>query len=108
MEDVMVLCKKCGGKAPSSQMKLDPDVQMFICPECIKSKPVRKEVKSAAQGKDANSQPFEAAAKRKIEDTASKVSHKCSSCGFRFRVNVDAKTPKNCPYCNTRIYYNFI
>ena len=103
MEDVMVLCKKCGAKAPSSSMKLDIDERLVICQECVKGKNVQKEVQQKA------------ALKKEIpilenpeQEKSSKVGHKCSACGFKFRVDVENKKPKNCPYCNARIIFNYI
>ena len=99
MEDVMVLCKKCGAKAPSSSMKLDIDEGLVICPECVKGKNVQQK---AALKKDV---PKSADAE---QEKSSRVGHKCSACGFKFRVDVENKKPKNCPYCNARIIFNYI
>ena len=102
MEDVMVLCKKCGAKAPSSSMKLDIDEGLVICPECVKGKSAQKEVQQKAALK--KEMP-----KTEIEQEKSiKVVHKCSACGFKFRIDVENKKPKNCPYCNARIIFNYM
>jgi|SRR3989338_8714774 len=102
MEDVMVLCKKCGAKAPSSSMKLDIDEGLVICPECVKGKSVQKEIQQKAMPKrEMPKTEFE-------QEKSNKVGHKCSACGFKFRVDVDNKKPKNCPYCNARIIFNYI
>ena len=102
MEDVMVLCKKCGAKSPSSSMKLDIDEGLVICPECVKGKNVQKEVQQkAALKKEMPKAEFE-------QEKSNKVGHKCSACGFKFRIDVDNKKPKNCPYCNARIIFNYM
>ncbi len=106
MEDVMVLCRKCGNKSPSSSMKLDVDEKAFICPECIKNKSVRKEINKTVFHKKEDD--VKEAEPRKAKEDPDKIRHKCSSCGFKFRVNIDTKTPKNCPYCNSRVYFNFL
>ena len=91
----MVICKKCGNKAPASSMKLDFDEKLMICPECIKNKKIHKEIKNRIFHKQENKQ---------IEETIpTKISHKCVSCGYKFRIDSETKTPKNCPYCNARV-----
>lgn len=95
MEDISAICKKCGNKAPASAMKLDYDEKLTICPDCVKNKHIHREIeKEVFHIKEA---PKEA------EETARKVAHKCSSCGYKFMINPETKIPKNCPYCNARI-----
>ena len=102
MEDVMVLCKKCGAKAPSSSMKLDIDEGLVICPECVKGKSVQTEIQQKAVLKK------EIPKAEAEQEKPSKVGHKCSACGFKFRVDVENKKPRNCPYCNARIIFNYM
>jgi len=106
-EEIMVPCKKCGNKSPASAMKLDLDEKLMICPDCIKNKKIHKEIEEevfAKKPKDDTEKPMIIQTKKiDAEDRPSKMSHKCSSCGYKFQINIDTKTPKNCPYCNTRI-----
>ena len=98
MQDVMVSCKKCGNKVPSSSLKLDLDEKMVICPDCIKNKKIHKEIEKEAFHKDGK-QADEPAA----EERPAKIGHKCTSCSFKFMINPETRSPKNCPYCNARV-----
>ncbi|MBS3101458.1 hypothetical protein J4204_04950 [Candidatus Woesearchaeota archaeon] len=95
MQEVMVPCKKCGNKVPSSSLKLDLDEKKMICPDCIKNKHVHKEIeKDVFHKEDIKESP---------EAQKTKIAHKCTSCGYGFKIDIDAKTPRNCPYCNARV-----
>lgn len=95
MEEIMVVCKKCGNKAPASHMKLDFDEKLMICPECVKNKKSHKEIEKEV---------FHKEEKKKIdEEKPNKIAHKCTSCGYKFMMNPETKTPRNCPYCNARV-----
>ena len=98
MQDVMVPCKKCGNKVPASSLKLDIDERMVICPDCIKNKGIRKEIKEEIFHKKES----EKAAKQE-EPASSKITHKCTSCGYKFKIDPETRKPKNCPYCNARV-----
>ena len=95
MGDVLVPCKKCGNKVPSTSLKMDLDIGMMICPDCIKNKKIHKEIETEAFHKK---EP-----EKKAEAAATKTMHKCQSCDYHFKINVETKTPKNCPYCGSRI-----
>lgn len=100
MEDIMVLCKKCGNKVPASSLKLDIDEKMVICPDCIKNKKIHKEIAQEVYGKpDAQKSTIN----KPEEERSAKISHKCSSCSYRFRIDTETKKPRNCPYCNARV-----
>lgn len=90
----MVQCKKCGNKVPSSSLKLDLDEKRVICPECIKNKAIHKEIKEKV---------FHIKEEKGAQEMPSKISHKCTSCGYKFMINLETVTPKSCPYCNTRV-----
>ena len=92
----MVSCKKCGNKVPSSQLKLDLDLKMVVCQDCIKSKHVHKEIEKKVFHKENEVEQTQ-------EEKPTKVGHKCQSCGYKFMINVETKTPRNCPYCNARV-----
>ncbi|MBI3035850.1 hypothetical protein HYY71_06015 [Candidatus Woesearchaeota archaeon] len=95
MQDVLVPCKKCGNKFPSSSLKLDIDEKMVICPDCIKNKGIHKEIKEEV---------FHKKEEKAAEEPASaRISHKCASCGYKFRIDIETKKPRNCPYCNARV-----
>ena len=100
MQEIMVPCKKCGNKVPASSLKLDLDEGKVICPDCIKNKGIHKEIeKDVYQKPGAQQAPSRPAA----EEKPSKVSHKCTSCGYSFKINPETKSPKYCPYCNAKI-----
>lgn len=102
----MVVCKKCGNKAPSSSMKLDIDEGLVICTECLKNKAVKREIKETVfHKKEPEIRDFDSGGNGAKPE---KIRHQCSSCGFKFRLNAETKTPKNCPYCNARVYFNFL
>ena len=95
MQDVMVPCKKCSNKVPVSSLKLDYDEKMMICPDCVKNKKIHKEIETEVLHKKEQIQ--------EAEPRSSKVGHKCASCGYKFMMNPETKTPKSCPYCNSRV-----
>src|SRR3989338_5936491 len=97
MEEIMVICKKCGNKAPVSHMKLDLDEKLMICPDCIKGKKIHKEIKEQVF------QTKEEAVQEQPEERAAKIGHKCTSCGYKFKIDPETSKPKNCPYCNNRV-----
>lgn len=92
----MVSCKKCGNKAPASSMKLDLDEKLVICPDCLKNKKIHKEIVNEFFDKTQENKPT-------VEEKTTKIPHKCASCGFKFMINSDTKSPRNCPYCNARV-----
>ena len=95
MEEIMVLCKKCGNKVPASSLRLDLDEKMVICPDCIKNKGIHKEIKEEI---------FHKKGKIEVEEEKpSKVGHKCTSCGYKFKIDPETRTPKYCPYCNAKV-----
>ena len=95
MQEVMVSCKKCGNKVPSSSLKLDFDLKLMVCPDCIKNKQIHKEIKEEI---------FHKKEEKSIEEEKpSKIAHKCTSCGYKFKIDIETKIPRNCPYCNARV-----
>ena len=106
-EEIMVPCKKCGQKAAASSMKLDIDEKKMICTDCVKNKKIHKEIQEEVFTKkpkmEAEKPMVIQTKKIDAEDKPSKMGHKCSQCGYKFLVNIDTKSPKSCPYCNTRI-----
>lgn len=91
----MVLCKKCSNKVPSSSLKLDLDLKMVVCPDCIKSKGIHKEIEQEVFHKEE--------AKESLPEQKLRIAHKCSSCGYKFKIDPETKKPRNCPYCNARV-----
>ena len=107
-EDVKVMCKKCKNKAPASVMKLDLDERMMICPECVKNKKIHREIQEEAFHKEkAKVQQMQqntaTESYEKNEEKSNKVGHKCASCGYKFMINPEMRSPKSCPYCNSKI-----
>jgi len=96
MQDVMVLCKKCGNKVLSSSLKLDLDEKLMICPDCIKNKKIHKEIKEEVFHNKEEKPSTD-------EEPKTKVAHKCTSCGYKFKIDIETKIPRNCPYCNARV-----
>ena len=95
MGDVTVPCKKCGNKVPASSLKLDLDIELMVCQECIKNKSIHKEIESDVfHIKEVKEVP---------KEKSSKTAHKCASCGYKFKIDIETKIPKNCPYCNARV-----
>lgn len=96
MQEVMASCKKCGNNVPSSQLKLDLDLKMVICPDCIKNKKIHKEIEKEVFHKEDEVKQFQ-------EEKSLKIAHKCTSCGYKFKIDPETKIPRNCPYCNVRV-----
>ena len=105
--DVMVPCKKCGNKVPSSSLKLDLDEKMVICQDCIKNKKIHKEIEKEVfhkQESPAFAKKEPQIIQRHEEPAPSRIGHKCTSCGYKFKIDPESKTPKNCPYCNNKVF----
>jgi len=66
----------------------------MVCPDCIKNKGIHKEIEKEAYHKVEEKQ----AAEQK-----NKIGHKCTSCGYSFKIDLETKIPKYCPYCNARV-----
>jgi|SRR3989338_5907113 len=96
MFDAMVPCKGCNNKVPASSLKMDLDIGKMVCPECIKNKKIHKEIEKDVFHKDSQSMQAE-------EPKSSKIAHKCTSCGYKFKIDQETGKPKNCPYCNSRV-----
>ena len=95
MQEVMVSCKKCSNKVPASSLKLDFDLKLMVCPDCIKNKQIHKDIKEEI---------FHKKEEKSIEEVKStKIAHKCTSCGYNFKIDIETKIPRNCPYCNARV-----
>ena len=95
MQEIMVPCKGCNNKVLASSLKLDLDIGKMICPDCIKNKGIHKEVEQEVFHK-IEEKTFE-------EPKSSKIGHKCTSCGYKFKIDMETKIPKHCPYCNARV-----
>ena len=93
----MVLCKKCGNKVPASSLKLDLDEKKMICPDCVKNKGIHKEIEKDVFHKDVIPD------KSADQPSQHKIAHKCTSCGYKFKIDPETKKPRNCPYCNARV-----
>ena len=109
MYDAMVPCKNCNNKVPASSLKMDLDIGKMVCPDCIKNKKIHKEIeqdalrkKPAAQTQNLSSSP-QITVMRSEEPKSAKIEHKCTSCGYKFRIDPETNKPKNCPYCNARV-----
>ncbi len=95
MQEIMVHCKKCSNKVPASSLRLDLDLKLMACPDCIKNKHVHKEIeKNVFHKEDIKESP---------EAQKTKIAHKCTSCGYKFKIDIETKKPKSCPYCNARV-----
>ena len=111
MYDAMVPCKGCNNKVPASSLKMDLDIGKMVCPDCIKNKKIHKEVekevfhkedrKNNIMVKTIGNQPQMQTSPQ--EPASSRVAHKCTSCGYKFKIDPETKIPKNCPYCNSRV-----
>ena len=104
MQEIMVPCKKCKNKAAASSMKLDLDEKMMICPDCVKSKKVHKQIQQEVMHKD----DAEKGTRQNVilmneREKTDKEPHKCKSCGYKFMINQETGKPKNCPYCNVSV-----
>lgn len=95
MQDVTVSCKKCNNKVPASSLKLDLDLKLMVCPDCIKNKNIHKEIETDAFHKKE--------VKEAAEEKPSRIAHKCASCSYKFNIDIETRKPKNCPYCNARV-----
>ena len=105
MFDPTVPCKKCGNKVPASSLKLDLDIGMMICPDCIKGKAVHKEIQKEVFHKDEKQMhaPLQSVTKREEKEESSRIAHKCTSCGYKFKIDLETRKPKTCPYCNSMV-----
>ena len=100
MYDAMVSCKKCGNKVPASSLKLDLDLKMVVCQDCIKNKGIHKEIEEEVLHKN---EILQMTAHDVQEEKSVKLAHKCTSCGYKFKIDPDTHKPKYCPYCNAKV-----
>ena len=91
----MVPCKGCNNKVPASSLRMDLDIGKMVCPDCIKNKHIHKEIEKEAFHKEDT--------KQIQEEKSIKMAHKCTSCGYKFKIDPETKKPKYCPYCNARV-----
>ena len=109
MYDAMVPCKGCSNKVPASSLKMDLDIGKMVCPDCIKNKKIHKEIEQDAINKKQAAQMQNSSSTHQIKITrseepkSSKMAHKCTSCGYKFKIDPETRIPKNCPYCNSRV-----
>ena len=95
MEEIMIICRKCGNKVLSSSLKLDLDEKLMICSDCVKNKKIQKEIKEEVfHKKEENIE---------TKEEKYKIVHKCTSCSYKFKIDPETKIPRNCPYCNARV-----
>jgi len=103
MYDAIVPCKKCSNKVPASSLKMDIDLKMMVCPECVKNKKIHKEIEQDAFHKGDKPSQIQVSAGQTSEAKPDKIGHKCSSCSYKFKIDMKTRKPKNCPYCNARV-----
>ena len=108
MYDAMVPCKGCNNKVPASSLKMDLDIGKMVCPDCIKNKKIHKEIEQEAFHKEQKEELMVKSAEGQShmqaeEPKSSKIAHKCTSCGYKFKIDPETGKPKNCPYCNARV-----
>lgn len=103
MSEILVVCRKCGSKAPSSLMKLDVDERLMICPNCVKNKQQPRKLSDMMPTKEEHSMIFSKPSKPSGEPS-DKIKQKCKRCQFEFKLNLETKTPRYCPYCNAPVF----
>lgn len=105
MQEIMVPCKGCNNKVTVSSLKMDLDIGKMVCPDCIKNKGIHKEIEQEAFHKQEENVMIKSAeGQSHIQAEApSKIGHKCTSCGYKFKIDLETKIPKYCPYCNARV-----
>ncbi len=109
MYDAMVPCKECSNKVPASSLKMDLDIGKMVCPDCVKNKKIHKEIENEAMHKKQATQMQNSSSTPQVtvmhskEPASSRIAHKCTSCGYKFKIDPETKSPKNCPYCNSRV-----
>ncbi|MBI2658077.1 hypothetical protein HYX08_05280 [Candidatus Woesearchaeota archaeon] len=96
MQEVMVPCKRCSNKVPASSLRMDLDIGKMVCQDCIKNKGIHKEIEKDVFHKEEQQASTQA-------ESPSKIAHKCTSCGYKFKIDPETKKPRNCPYCNARV-----
>ena len=74
---------------------MDLDIGKMVCNDCIKNKGIHKEIEKEVFYKEEK--------KESQTEQGPRVAHKCSSCGYKFRIDPETRKPKNCPYCNIRV-----
>ncbi|MBN2881522.1 hypothetical protein JXM83_05735 [Candidatus Woesearchaeota archaeon] len=124
-DEVKAVCKRCKKEWKASELKLDPEYKMVVCPQCIrerlqpktKSIPIThapeapKPIEKTKAGWDEDDEALEKmrAEKEKkpklnyekVDDVTIKI--KCPKCDFKFLYNIEKGTPHSCPYCGIKI-----
>jgi DNA-directed RNA polymerase subunit RPC12/RpoP len=119
MPSIQAKCKKCGRQANAEAFVLDYDFKMMVCPQCIKEKRLKKEVRDElakeankhTPGWDSEDEYLERTYKSKVNASVKvtklddeKVRYKCPKCNYEFIYDIDRKVPGRCPYCTEDIH----
>lgn len=126
MVDVLVVCRKCGKKAPSSEFKVNPDFKMAVCSGCqktslspktsfnpsIKNTPTNnitqtnvvsekiKNVPPKSWNETPHSEPSSLKNKNADSDLE-KTTRICRKCKYNYKYDSANNKPNKCPYCMT-------
>lgn len=74
---------------------MDLDIGKMVCADCIKNKGIHQEIEKEVFHKEEK--------KAMPEESKQRMAHKCSSCGYKFKIDPETRKPRNCPYCNARV-----
>ena len=88
MQEIMVPCKGCSNKVSASSLKMDLDIGKMVCQDCIKNKVIHKEIEKDVFHKEAQHASTQA-------ESPSKIAHKCTSCGYKFKIDPETRKPRN-------------
>lgn len=119
----LILCKKCGKRAPADSFVLDHLLKRVVCPDCAKKSKIdkrtitaiapvheKKEEASKPAGWDSEDEYLEKVYKqRKAADTNferidyDNVRYVCSKCTYKFVYSIPKRYPGVCPNCGTRV-----
>lgn len=114
MKEIDVTCRRCGRKALSTEIVLDPVYKQMVCPDCVKERKgkemVQKEMKEQKIKKQPGWDREEDYVERENDNKiavqridSSKVKYTCPKCRYKFIYDQDRKFPSVCPYCSAEI-----
>ena len=103
-DDVLVICKQCGGKAKAIEFVLDPNFKQMVCPNCVKQKNNPKKPENTPKpekpaGWDKEDELLEKLYKKKkvVPELKEGMKIKCKKCNYVFVYS----GRRMCPYCNS-------
>ncbi len=103
--NIKVVCRRCGEKADSNEFKVDFDLGVMVCPNCISNKPRPKKNYFKEDEEFDVFQGYKKKTVTSLKKIEGKdfITYTCKKCSFPFKFNLKKQYPHECPYCGQNI-----